>query len=209
MKKVFPVILIVLVLSLYFPFTTFAAAVHIECEEFELFKGEQFGGANIQENELGFTVVGSKPEEIGIECYTSFNVDILEAGKYTFKIQYAAEGDGSAYNRKGDLVLNEARFNIPLSPTGDWVTFNNAVVTADLEAGPLKIMITSPADYDNSTVKTCNYDWIEYELTELKVIEPEVISAEAPNPDTADISVFYSVLALFSAFGGIITFRKK
>lgn len=209
MKKAFSVFLIILVLSLYFSLASYAAAVHIECEEFEVFKGEQSGGANIQENELGFTVVGSKPDEVGTECYTSFNVDIPEAGKYTFKIHYAAEGDNSVYTRKGDLVLNDVRYNIPLKPTGDWGTFNDAVITADIEAGPLKIMITSPQDYDNSTVKTCNYDWFEYELTEKKAAEAEPEAAEADYPDTADISALFYVLALISACGGISAVKKK
>lgn len=205
-------------LILAFSTAAFAAAVHIECEDFAQFGGEQVGGADIQERESEI-IVGSKPDEVGIECYTSFNVELAEPGIYTFKICYSAS-ESTDYVRKGDLVLNGSRYNIPITPTVDWSVYNTAIITADLEAGPLNIKITSPEDYDNEKVKTCNYDWIEYELTEKRILELELELAAEPEPkatieavapvaaQTADV-FFGAIITLAVATTAGVTIRKK
>ena len=211
MKKVLTAIVIVTVIaiSLSFSLASFAAATHIECEEFDLYGGEQLGGANLQEG-AGYKYIGCKPDEVGTTCYTSYIVDIPTTGKYNFKIQYFASGDGSEYARKGDLVLNEDIYNMPLLPTGDWETPAIAIVAAELKAGPLTIKIASPADYDDTTVKTGNFDWIEYELIEDKAVEAVEAPVEAgSNPKTDDVSVIFYALLTISAFCGVFVNKKK
>ena len=227
MKKQNLIVLLslVLIMTLAFSTASFAAAVHIECEDFEQYGGEQVGGANIQDAGHAI-IIGSKPDEVGVDCYTSYNLEIAEHGIYTFKIYYSAPE--SADNlRKGDFAINGVRQVMPIIPTANWETYDTAVITAELLPGTVNIQIFSPADYDNEKVKTCNFDWLEYELTEkieTVAAAPEAAS-EAPAaeleavtaapqvtptvtaPATADAIVGFAVIAMVAAV--IITCAKR
>jgi Carbohydrate binding module (family 6). len=223
-NRIFILLSFALILALTMATASFAAAVRIECEDFEQYGGEQVGGANIQEAAVG-NIIGSKPDEVGTDCYTSYNLEITEHGIYTFKISYSAPE--SADNvRKGDISINGARQPIPVVPTPDWDTYAVVSVSVELDVGTATIQILSPSDYDDSTVKTCNFDWIEYELTEkietVAVSEPEAVN-EAPAavtapvntapqqavtaPATADYTVVFVILAILSA--AAVTLKQR
>ncbi|MGN0504980.1 MAG: CBM35 domain-containing protein [Lachnospiraceae bacterium] len=104
-----------------------------------------------------------------------FHVNVETAGKYELRVVYTAKEGSSA--RKMNLDVNGSLTkNINLTTAADWDTFQEYKVYIQLTAGANTIVVGTPSDYDNDSVKTPNIYAIQYVLKE----------AAAPATDTKD-----------------------
>lgn len=102
-----------------------------------------------------------------------FNVEVETAGKYGLDIVYAAK-EGSAARKLGYSVNDGATTLVNLTCAADWDTFKEHKVNVTLNAGKNTIVISTPSDYDNETVKTPNVYAIQYVLKEAAETKEEV-----------------------------------
>ncbi len=110
-----------------------------------------------------------------------FSVDVETAGQYEIVVAYAAKTGDSA--RKCDVYVDETLSQaLNLTCNADWETKSEAKFRIDLTAGEHDIVITTPSDYDNSSVKTPNIYAVKYTLK--KAAEPVVETVTVYANDT-------------------------
>lgn len=98
-----------------------------------------------------------------------FSLDDLVAGQYEIVIAYAAKTGDAA--RKCDVYIDDTLSQqITFTCNADWETKSEYKFRVDLPAGDHDIVITTPSDYDNSSVKTPNIYAVKYTLK--KAAEP-------------------------------------
>lgn len=129
-----------------------------------------------------------------------FTVDADTAGKYEIGVVYAAK-EGSAARKLG-LSVNGANTSlVNLTCAADWDTFMTYTVTADLNAGKNTVVVSTPSDFNDDTVKTPNIYALTYALKEVAPAEGADDSAKAQLPKTGLVSGGY-----FFLFGALIVF---
>lgn len=116
-----------------------------------------------------------------------FTVNADRAGIYDISVVYTAK-EGSA-SRKLDIYANDAAAtNVTLECAADWDTFMTYTTSRTLVAGENKIVIATPAGYDNETVKTPNIYALQFKCTEPEATptpEPTATTAPTVAPTTA------------------------
>lgn len=94
----------------------------------------------------------------------AFKITARVGGEYNITIHYTAKA-GSAERKLGFAIGTNEIENILLETGADWDSILTFSKTVTLSAGDNIIYITTPTDYDNTTVKTPNIYCLEYELT--------------------------------------------
>jgi len=188
MKKFLSTLLaLTLLLGLAVPTTTVSAAKEtIWVDNWDLVSTENLNdplqvGSYLYEDHGCF---GLKPVKNGEEYAVGkieFTVDVSKAGLYELTIVYCAK-TGSA-TRKGELYINGEhiqQMNFTMMP--DWYTPSEEVLFVTLEAGENTVLLTSPTDYDNSSVKTPNIYAIKYNLKKASTTTTTPTPTATPKP---------------------------
>ena len=114
-----------------------------------------------------------------------YGINVETAGQYEIVIAYAAKEGSSA--RKCDVYVDDTlsqQLNLTMNP--DWETKSETKFRVDLTAGEHDIVITTPADYDNSSVKTPNIYAVKYTLKKAAAPAVETVTLYADGADEAD-----------------------
>ena len=129
---------------------------------------ENLGNMNPQTGkgeEQEFGIMGLGPEDLGNGTFSdakiTFTVPVDTAGIYTIKVHHAAK-EGA--ERKADIIINGERSSLNITTHGDWVTYSDAEVEAHLNSGNNSVVLVNDSNFDNSTIKSINIDYITYEL---------------------------------------------
>ena len=103
--------------------------------------------------------------------YIMFAAEIETAGIYDVSVRYAAKyKDGQT--RCADLIVNDGeRIHLPIVGQADWNVYVPATVTVELLEGVNIVKLTNVEDYDNSTWKSINVDYLAW--------KPVPVEAEA------------------------------
>lgn len=105
--------------------------------------------------------------------YMMFTVVVEEAGLYNVTVRYAAKGKEGQI-RCADLIVNDGeRIHLPIEGQEDWVTYADAIVTVELAEGTNTLILTNVEEFDNSTYKAINVDYIEWVLAPEAEVETE------------------------------------
>ncbi len=96
------------------------------------------------------------------DAYMQFNVSVENAGVYTLTLRYAAKAkDGQI--RCADMIVNDGeRIALPIEGQSDWNVYVDAVVDVELKAGINKIVLKNVENFDNSTYKAINVDFLSW-----------------------------------------------
>lgn len=167
--------------------------------------GMQFGKGGSAEDD-GIGVIGLQPAADDTGAYLTgtitFTVDVDTAGEYKVGVVHAAKGaDGVA--RKADIMVNGGeRTALAIVSADSWDIYNTAVVRVNLVAGTNTITIVSPADFDSSTVKCPNIDYITYSLVAAST--PDVLPQTGTTP-----AALYFLCGAMLVLAGVIVSRKS
>ncbi|MDE7212928.1 MAG: hypothetical protein K2O03_16010 [Lachnospiraceae bacterium] len=148
-----------------------------------------------------------------------FTVDADTAGKYEIGVVYTAK-EGSA-SRKLGLGVNGADASlVNLTCASDWDTFLTYTVTADLSAGKNTVVVSTPSDFNDDTVKTPNIYALTYALKEAAPAESAEDASQAqsgqtsgqgtlPKTGLADCVSFWMLGAMVTFAGAAMVMRKR
>ncbi|MGN0752906.1 MAG: hypothetical protein ACI4ME_00480 [Aristaeellaceae bacterium] len=96
------------------------------------------------------------------DAYMQFNVNVENAGVYTLTLRYAAKAKEGQI-RCADMIVNDgARIALPIEGQSDWNVYVDAVVDVELKAGINKIVLKNVENFDNSTYKAINVDFLSW-----------------------------------------------
>ena len=153
-------------------------AVHSYYEELGNMAAQFKGGESTEYGCLGLGPVDYGDGEFG-DAFMEFEFDVDVAGTYIITVRYAAK-QGEGQIRCADMIVNGGdRIALPIQDTTSWDRWADAVVEVELNAGTNIIHLKNVENFDNSTYKAINVDYLAWEL---KVDEPE----EDTTPDTTE-----------------------
>ena len=186
MKKFISALLtLALVLSMVVPTTAMAASDsgQILANDWERVYAENVKDGYMTNHTLyeNSGYYGLKPAGDGV-ANIEFLVDVKTAGLYTLTVIGTA-GSGTAYDRKCDLVVNDAFVQQLTFMEFGWTTPVEIEVYISLQAGENVVAFTTPSDYDDVTVKTPNLYAIKYELKRAMAVEPTTAPEPTKAPD--------------------------
>lgn len=148
--------------------------------------------------------ISLKPYNDGIG-QICFNISARVGGEYEITIHYAAKS-GDA-RRKLGLAVNDLTSiqNIDLSTAGDWDTIITYTQNVTLVTGENTVYITTPTDYDNTTVKTPNIYRLDYKLVQAEAGSSVLYTYYAPGCKSENLkdTLEYMDHVLYDDFGYI------
>ena len=148
--------------------------------------------------------ISLKPYDDGIG-QICFNISARVGGEYEITIHYAAKSSDA--KRKLGLATNDLTSiqNIDLSTAGDWDTILTCTQSVTLNTGENTIYITTPTDYDNTTVKTPNIYRLDYKLVQAEAGSSVLYNYYAPGCKSEHLAdtLEYMDHVLYDDFGYI------
>jgi len=128
------------------------------------------GGESSDKGVLGLQPA-TRPSGAFADGRIVFTVVVEEAGSYELTIRYAAKAK-AGQTRSCDMIINEGeRIHLPIVGQADWNVYVPATVTVELLEGVNIVKLTNVEDYDNSTWKSINVDYLAW--------KPVPVEAEA------------------------------
>ena len=123
------------------------------------------------------------------DAFMEFEFDVDTAGTYVITVRYAAK-QAEGQIRCADMIVNGGeRIPLPIENTGDWAIYMDAVVEVELNAGTNIIHLKNVENFDNSTYKAINVDFLAWEIlggdTSVETeAEPETEAPATEAPET-------------------------
>lgn len=110
-----------------------------------------------------YLAIGGK-SVVSISDCTQTQVCDPENSMHTLTLRYAAKAkDGQI--RCADMIVNDGeRIALPIEGQSDWNVYVDAVVEVELKAGINKIVLKNVENFDNSTYKAINVDFLSWAL---------------------------------------------
>lgn len=155
-------------------------AVHAYFEELGNMAPQTKGGTYTDMGCMGLGPVDYGDGEFG-DAFIEFEFEVEQAGTYLITVRYAAK-QGEGQIRCADMIVNGGdRIALPIQDTTSWDIWADAVVEVELKEGFNLIHLKNVENFDNSTYKAINVDYLAWEL---KIDEPEDTTPETTEDTT-------------------------
>ncbi|MBQ7850367.1 MAG: hypothetical protein IJ343_11630 [Clostridia bacterium] len=119
------------------------------------------GGESSDKGVLGLQP-SKRPSGAFADGRIEFTVVVNTPGSYELTVRYAAKAK-AGQTRSCDMIVNEGeRIHLPIVGQADWNVYVPATVVVELQQGENIVKLTNVEDYDNSTWKSINVDYLAW-----------------------------------------------